>query len=117
MPVIDWTDPADALALVQARAPFASADEAETLLDLSKGTDADGDDVYRPYVVLAHLFSTQWNAYVSLRGASGAALEYSDPGDAVNAYLQQQARVDASLDLEVPAAWPADAGSAVVATW
>lgn len=117
MPLIDWTDPADALALVLARAPFASSDEAETLLDMSAGTDADEATVYRPYVVLAHLYQTQWNAYVSLRGASGAALEYADPGDAVNAYLGQQARVDASLGLTVPEAWPADAGAAVVATW
>lgn len=117
MPQIDWTDPADALALVQARAPFANAKEAATLLTMSAGTDADDVVTYRPYVVLAHLYETQWTAYTSARGASGAQLEYRDPTDARDQYLRQQARIDESLTLTVPDAWPAGVPNSMVAAW
>lgn len=115
--MIDFTDLTEARALVLARAPFATADEVDALLDLSKGTDPDDVPTFRPYVVLAALFDTQWERYTSLRGASGAQLEYSDPATARAGYLKQQARVDASLELEVPAAWPATAGVAFESGW
>lgn len=114
---IDWTDATAARALVLARAPFATADEVDALLELSKGEDPDEVEIFRPYVVLAALFETQWERYTSLRGASGAQLEYSDPDDAKSGYLRQQARVDASLELEVPAAWPATVGTSFEGTF
>lgn len=117
MATIDWTDPAAALALVQARAPFADATEAATLLELSAGTDEDDVVTYRPYVVIAHLYETRWVDYISLRGASGAQLQYRDPADARDQYLRQQARVDDSLQLTVPDAWPAGVPNALVAEW
>lgn len=114
---MDWTDLATARALVLARAAFASADEVDALLELSAGTDEDGVPTFRPYVVLAALFETQFERYKALRGASGASLEYADPDDAKNGYLRQQARLDASLELEVPEAWPATVGTSFEAAF
>jgi hypothetical protein len=108
VPAIDFTDLASVLELVTRRARFANADEAETLLEESAGRDASDAKIYRPYVVLAVLFATQWNAYTRLVGASGAELEYADPDDAVRDYRRQQARFDESLEIvEIPSAWPA----------
>lgn len=105
--MIDFTDLAEARALVVARAPFANPDEVDALLELSKGEDPDGVPTFRPYVVLASIFETQFERYRSLTGASGASLEYADPDEAKTGYLRQQARLDESLELEIPAAWPA----------
>lgn len=109
--MIDYTVLAEARALVLARAAFATADEVDTLLELSKGEDPDGIPVFRPYVVLASLFETQWERYVTLTGASGASLEYSDPDSAKHGYLRQQGRIDETLELEIPPAWPATSGA------
>lgn len=109
--MIDWTDLAAARALVLARAPFATADEVDALLELSRGTDPDDVVTFRPYVVLAAIFETQWERYTTLTGASGASLEYADPDAARSGYLRQQARLDASLELEIPPAWPATVGT------
>lgn len=108
---IDFTDLEDARDLVLARAPFATTVEVDTLLELSKGTDPDDVATFRPYVVLASLFETQWERYTALRGASGASLEYSDPDSARTGYLRQQGRLDETLELEVPEAWPASSTS------
>lgn len=116
---IDWTDLDACLQLVQQRAPFANEDEATVLLQMSAGRALDDPDtpVYRPYVVLAHLYETQWTAYRTLRGASGAQLEYRDPTVARDQYLQAQARVDGTFDMIVPPAWPAITGSVMEARW
>lgn len=115
--VTDYRALSDCLELVLRRAPFAERAEAEALLALSKGVDVDELDVYRPYVVLAAIFETQWERYTTLTGASGASLEYSDPDEARYGYLRQQARLDASLELTVPSAWPASASSAFASGW
>jgi hypothetical protein len=114
---MDWTDPIAARDLVLARAPFAAADEVDALLELSAGKDPDDVVTYRPYVVLASIFETQWERYKTLAGASGATLEYSDPDEARYGYLRQQARLDESLELTVPPAWPASARAAFASGW
>lgn len=111
----DFTSLTETKALALARAPFADGDEVEALLDASKGEDSDETVYFRPYVVLAALFETQWERYVTLRGATGASLEYADPGDAVAGYLAQQARLDDTYELTVPDAWPAARGYVVQA--
>jgi len=115
--VTDYRALSDALELVLARATFADRAEVEALLDLSKGTDPDDVPTFRPYVVLAALYETHWERYTSLTGASGAALEYADPDDARAGYLRQQARLDASLELVVPIAWPASVGTSFASGW
>lgn len=117
MAATDYKILAEAKALVLARAAFADGDEVEALLDASKGEDADETVYYRPYVVLAAIFETQWERYVSLRGASGAELEYADPADAVAGYLAQQARLDETFELTIPDAWPAASGYTFAAGW
>lgn len=112
--MIDWTDRDAARDLVLARAPFANADEVEELLELSSGRDPDDVQTFRPYVVLASIFETQFERYRSLTGASGASLEYSDPDDARHGYLRQQGRLDQTLELEIPPAWPASLGASFV---
>jgi hypothetical protein len=119
---VDFTDLDAALGIVQGRAPFADATEATSLLQLSAGHVCTDDDdpptpVYRPYVVLAHLYWTRWQQFRSLRGASGASLEYSDPGQARDAMLELQRRIDLSLGLCVPSAWPATTGDTFRPTW
>ncbi|MFU8868652.1 hypothetical protein [Natronococcus sp.] len=108
--VTDYQALSDALQLVLSQAAFADRAEAEALLELSKGVDPDGVPTFRPYVVLAALYEARPLPVRALTGASGASLEYTDPADARAGYLRQQARLDASLELEVPAAWPATAG-------
>lgn len=115
--MIDWTDRDEARDLVIARAPFANADEVDALLELSSGRDPDEVQTFRPYVVLASIYQTQFERYRQLSGASGASLEYNDPDEARIGYLRQQGRLDQSLELEIPPAWPATLGTSFASGW
>jgi hypothetical protein len=115
--VTDYRALSDALELVLRRATFTDRAEAEAILVESAGTDPAGVVVYRPYVVLASLYETHWERYRSLTGASGASLEFADPEDARLGYLRQQGRLDESLELTVPSAWPASSAAVFASGW
>lgn len=114
-----WLTDLDAsIAFVQGKAPFASREEIETLLVLSAGTNEDGTvTIYRPYAVLAELFTSKWDQYKRLRGASGAELEFNSAVEAGMAMRGTQRKIDQSLPIyNIPPAWRSNQ-TTVAANW
>jgi hypothetical protein len=75
-------------------------------LNLTAGTDADDNTVYRPYLTAAVLIEQARTGVIEAEGAKLRAYGTRDP----RALRRLQASVDETLDLTVPPEWVAWAG-------
>lgn len=80
-------------------------DDLETLLIVSAGKDANGEPVYRPYLVAALLLERVPYDDVLLKAENGVT--FGDPAKTIAGWRAMQAALDAALGLTVPPGFPA----------
>ena len=99
----DFSDIEVCKTLITSRLGSLSLD-AEVLLELSSGTDADDQEVFRPYFVMGELLGidSEFHKYKMLKGASGSSVEYKNPSEARDRLWEMQSRLDERFGLTLP---------------
>jgi hypothetical protein len=101
----DYRDIDVAKAVVTNRYGAIDDGELEALLEASACKNTDGETVYRPYLVAAHLIKARWAQYKRLRSAAGSEVEYDTPHAAFDALTSLQDHLTVSLGLVDCPAW------------